>query len=241
MIWFTVSKAFGQYGTNNDSPRSRLSVRCSLSFLLTVTCFWLLTFPPHHPYLLSFHSPWAVWCMALLKRLFLPRVVLISNKRSCGTRVWGGASWHSNSLFIRCRELQGPVLRPSRLHSSSSPCFSIHTEASHMHRSSRVSIATPVFFFFFIWHTWPPCWLWSSDLGIKGPFTRSPGGGDRNVCVFPSVCRREREKREKGGRTRCNKWRARDDRACDLIFSPLRFFFLLVSVFGRSVTRVTWI
>lgn len=53
---------------------------------------------------------------------------------------------------------------------------------------------------------------------------------------------RERKEREKGGRTRCNKWRARDDRACDLIFSPSEiffFFFLLVSVFGRSVTRVT--
>lgn len=53
-------------------------------------CFWLLTFPPHRPYLLSFRSPWAVWCMALLKRLFLPRVVLISNKRGCGTRGGGG-------------------------------------------------------------------------------------------------------------------------------------------------------
>ena len=85
MIWFTVLKC----GTNN-SHRSRLSVRRSLSFLPTVTRFWLLTFPPHRPYLLSFHSPWAVWCVALLKRLFLPRVVLISNKRGCRTRGGGG-------------------------------------------------------------------------------------------------------------------------------------------------------
>ena len=197
MIWFTVLKC----GTNN-SHRSRLSVRRSLSFLPTVTRFWLLTFPPHRPYLLSFHSPWAVWCVALLKRLFLPRVVLISNKRGCRTRGGGGSSWHCYSprslspcfSSLRCRELHGPVLCPFRLHSSSSPGFSIRTEANRTHRSSRVSIATPVFFIFYIWHTWPPCWLWSSDLGIKGPFTRSPGGGDRNVCVFPSVCMREREK-----------------------------------------------
>lgn len=162
-------------------------------------CFWLLTFPPHRPYLLSFRSPWAVWCMAPLKRLFLPRVVLISNKRGCGTR-GGRRAGTATLFFFRCRELHGPVLRPFRLHSSSSPCFSIRTEASRVHRSSRVSIATPGFFllfFFFIWHTWPPCWLWSSDLGIKGPFTRSPGGGDRNVCVFPSVCMRERKERER--------------------------------------------
>ena len=198
MIWFTVSKAFEQYGTNNDSPRSRLSVRCSLSFLLTVTCFWLLTFPPHHPYLLSFHSPWAVWCMALLKRLFLPRVVLISNKRSCGTRVWGGASWHSNSLFIRCRELQGPVLRPSRLHSSSSPCFSIHTEASHMHRSSRVSIATPVFFFFFFFYLTHMAALLTLILRSRYQGTiHSLAWGRWQKCLCFPFCVQERERKER--------------------------------------------
>ena len=97
MIWFTVLKC----GTNN-SHRSRLSVRRSLSFLPTVTRFWLLTFPPHRPYLLSFHSPWAVWCVALLKRLFLPRVVLISNKRGCRTRGGGGDRAGTATLLALC-------------------------------------------------------------------------------------------------------------------------------------------
>lgn len=71
-------------------------------------CFWLLTFPPHRPYLLSFRSPWAVWCMAPLKRLFLPRVVLISNKRGCGTRGGGEASWHCYSLFFPLQRITWP-------------------------------------------------------------------------------------------------------------------------------------
>lgn len=44
------------------------------------------------------------------------------------------------------------------------------------------------------------------------------------MSVF-SFCVHERE-RVKGGRKRArgNKWRVRDDRACDPIFSPLRFW-----------------
>lgn len=170
-------------------------------------CFWLLTFPPHRPYLLSFRSPWAVWCMALLKRLFLPRVVLISNKRGCGTRGGGGeASWHCYSLFFfRCRELHGPVLHPFRLHSSSSPCFSIRTEASRMHRSSRVSIATPVFFFrffFFLSDTHGRPVDFDPQISVSRDHSLARLGEVTEMSVFSLLCAWEREKRERkaGGR-----------------------------------------
>lgn len=42
--------------------------------------------------------------------------------------------------------------------------------SSYMHRSLCATLV-----FFKIWHTWLPCWLWSLDLSIKGPFTHLPG------------------------------------------------------------------
>lgn len=165
-------------------------------------CFWLLTFPPHRPYLLSFRSPWAVWCMALLKRLFLPRVVLISNKRGCGTR-GGRRAGTATLFFFRCRELHGPVLRPFRLHSSSSPCFSIRTEASRVHRSSRVSIATPGFFSFFFFYLTHMAALLTLILRSRYQGTiHSLAWGRWQKCLCFPFCVHEREKRERkaGGR-----------------------------------------
>lgn len=141
-----------------------------------------------------------------------------------------GSSWHHCSsphfitLFFCCSPLERITwlfLYPFHIHTPSpvSPLFCFFNPPSSFctHYGLTVSIAT---LFFFIWHTWLPCWLWSLDLSIKGPFTHLPGEvTEMSVFSFCGV----REAGWKNG-VRCNKWRVRDDRACDPVFHPLRFW-----------------
>lgn len=195
------------------------------------------------PYLLSFHSLWAVLGMALLKRLAFPCAVLIRNKRGCKTQ--GGQAGttavlsfclsplHFSFSPLHCTELRGLrfIFLTFTHPSSVSLLFFFPSSSTCMHCGSHVSIAHPRVF---IWHTWLPCWLWSSDLCIKGPFTCSPGGGDRNICVF-LLCAWER-KAERAQDAISGEW--------ELTEAVIQYFplwdFWLVSLFSHSVTCVTW-
>lgn len=109
------------------------------------------------PYLCSFHSLWAALCMALLKRLAFPCVVLIRNKRGCKTQ--GGQTGittvlsfclsplHFSFSPLRCRESRGLhfiFLTFTHL-SSVSLLFFYPSSSPCIHCSFHVSIAHPRF------------------------------------------------------------------------------------------------
>lgn len=84
-----------------------------------------------------------------------------------------------------------------------------------MHCSSNVSI----FIIFYLMHMAALLTLILRSQ-YQGTIHWLAWGRWQKCLCFPSVCMREKGGRE---RTRCNKWRVRDDRACDPIFFPLRF------------------
>lgn len=107
--------------------------------------------------------------------------------------------------------------------------------SSCMLRSSHAGIATPVFYQAYM--AAPLTLILRSQY--QGTIHWLAWGRWQKCLCFPSVCMREKEKVERKS-TRCNKWRVRDDRACDPVFFPRRFFFALVSLFSLSGSKTLW-
>lgn len=167
----------------------------------------------------------------------------------------GVESWHihSGSRSVCCTLLGPSTGGRLRAGAPSFPPFlPYHTHSSLPHRLElphRRSHHQPpsafiLFYFLSATHGLPI----DFDPRISVSRDRSlsrPGGGDRDVCIFPlCACERETDERKSA---RCNKCGVRDDRACDLMFSPLRFlslslalsFFALAAVSGRSLSVAT--
>lgn len=195
---------------------------------LTGTCFFSIII-------------WQCGCAVLLSS---PNVVLIRNKRSCkthGGRVGTATPLCSLSVcLLYISLLLVSVAENYKAYASSRLAFTQPSSVWHlffcpsssscMHCNAHVSTATPRFF---VWHTWLPCWLWSSDLSIKRPFTHSPRAGGWQKCLcFPSMCMREKAQDAISGE--------REMKEPVIQYFPL-WDFGLVSLFSRSVTYVTWI
>lgn len=99
--------------------------------------------------------------------------------------------------------------------SSVSRLFFCPSSSSCMHRNAHVSIATPRFSS--DTHDCPVDFDPQISVSRDRSLTRLGVGGVTEMSVF-SFHVHETES------ARCNKWRARDERACDPIFSPLRFW-----------------
>lgn len=186
-----------------------MQVQWSLISLI-VTCFQLLTRPPRR--LISFCSPWAVRCMALLKRLSLPCVVLISNKRGCKTQ-GGRPSWQCHSALFPSvssaflfqssplRRITWPALHPSCIHPSFFLGFSIHPAVLACTVAPMLTLATPVFFCFFSdTHGCPVDF--DPQILVSGDHSLARLGEVTEMSVF-SFCAHEKEReREAGERAR---------------------------------------
>lgn len=170
----------------------------------------------------TLHGP----CLALVKGLSLPCVVLISNKRGyttqrgrlvlspCSTSLCRGISLLVISVAQYYRDYASVL---SLIHLF---CFFLSVWDYHMHYGSHVSVATHVFFFFFFNLT-PKAALLTLILRsqYQGTVQSFAWGRWQECLCFP----REREK-DDGESERCNKWRVGDDRTYEPIFSPARLW-----------------
>lgn len=111
--------------------------------------------------------------------------------------------------------------------------------SSVIHCSSHAGIATPVFY--------QACMAAPLTLILRSKYQGTihwPAWGrwQKSLC-FPSVCMREKEKVERKS-TRYNKWRVRDDRACDPVFFHSEIFFCagfsVLSVWLQDALRRVW-
>lgn len=175
------------------------------------------------PYLLSFHSLWAVLGTALLKRLAFPCVVLIRNKRGCKTQR-GQAGTATVLSFCRsplrfsfsplhCTELHGlrfiflTFTHPS---SASHFCFPFLSSSSWVHCGSHVSIAHPRFFFFYYYyyisdtHGYPVDF--DPQISASRDHSLSRLGEVTETSVFSFLCAWEREAGERAQDAISGEW-----------------------------------
>lgn len=170
--------------------------------------------------------------MALLERFSSLRVVLIINK---GYKTLGWRAGTSTPVPFCLPSLLGPPpqgasepeLRPSHSHSSL-----LHTpELPHQqsHRQPLPSSFYCILFYFILSGTHGRPIDFDPQISVSRDRSLSRPGEVTETSVY-SLSQRKTERREK--EQRCNKCGVRDDRACDLMFSPLRFLSFFV-VRGR--------